>query len=420
MKIKNRNLSNYLIIIGCMFLQAVPFGLSQNIQPLFINYLHKNYHFTLQNIGLILTFGSIAASFIAPFAGKLYNRYSTRLVMFIAFMVSVIGMFVNVFANNLILFRFANIVIQIGNVTYSSLGIPYLIGHVFTGKNRSKALGLAFAGGSLGNMFFQPIFTHLLAKYANTKEGLHLVYLIAACLSLFFGLLIFFFLLRKPNPMTQIVESEDNQSLLGIGSKATFSQPTFWLLGIGMLFIGLNVSAQSTQYANFMNVEHLSTSVIGLTGSLFGLAALVGNISGGFIFAKFGLYKATIFAGLLQFLACITMILIGLTNLSIFAYLWAILFGCSAYLAMSGPATIIQNLYGMKETSVILGTFSLFFASGVALANFFFGYFADNLGYLKAWYIVLVFLMLGYLVLSTMIKIIGKEHYARFNSEMRN
>ena len=38
--------SKYLIIFACMLLQAIPYGIAQNIPPLFIHYLEKEYHFS--------------------------------------------------------------------------------------------------------------------------------------------------------------------------------------------------------------------------------------------------------------------------------------------------------------------------------------------------------------------------------------
>lgn len=48
--IKKLKEHKYLIIFMCMLLQAIPFGVSQNIMPLFISYVIKGQGFSLGGI----------------------------------------------------------------------------------------------------------------------------------------------------------------------------------------------------------------------------------------------------------------------------------------------------------------------------------------------------------------------------------
>ena len=63
----------------------------------------------------------------------------------------------------------------------------------------------------------------------------------------------------------------------------------FWIMGIGLLFVGIYVSAYSIQYAAYFQGElQLSSSTIATTGSLFAMASLLGSMVGGILFDKLG------------------------------------------------------------------------------------------------------------------------------------
>ena len=420
---KKMDAKHLMIVFGCMLLQAIPYGIAQNVPPLFIHYLHTDFSFSLANVGLIFTVGAIASSLVSPFGGKFYAKFSTRLVMTCAMLVSCVGLFMNAFVNSLGMYFLANAIIQIGCVIYSGLGVPYLIGTWFDEKTKAQALGIAFAGGSIGNFFLQPIFAHLLHKYAvNNVDGLHHVYFIAAVAALIVGVIVLLTLIRdhhgKVSKTAQSNEKQvvEQEQLKGIGAAAVRKLPAFWILALGMFFIGLNISAQSSQYANYFDAMHVPASIVGTVGSTFAIACLIGNVSGGVLFAKLGVFHASLIAFLLQALSCITMIIFGFTHTPFLGYIWAALYGLTVFIYMSGPAIIIQDLFGMKESSESLGLFSIFFAVGFAAGNVIFGAVVDNMGYLPAWIMTLVFIVIGFGILTMMIKKIETKHYAHMES----
>lgn len=419
---KKMDARHFLIVFGCMLIQAIPYGLAQNVPPLFVRYLHMDFHFDMADVALIITVGAVAASLVSPFGGKFFSKFSTRLVMIGAMIVSCIGLFMNSFVNTLPMFFLANAIIQIGTVIYSGLGVPYLIGLWFGEEKKAQALGIAFSGGSIGNFFLQPIFTNLLHKHAtNSVAGLHHVYFIAAVAALVVGLFVLFFFIRdyKASNQNSADAKSDNieRNLKGIGTKAVRKLPAFWILAAGMFFIGMNISAQSFQYANYFGELHIPTVVIGTVGSTFAIACLLGNSGGGWIYAKLGLFKASLVAFALQLLSCLSMIGLHFVQFNGLAYAWGALYGLSVFIYMSGPAIIIQGLFGMKESSETLGIFSIFFAVGFAIGNVIFGSVVDHFSYLAAWGLTLVFLLIGFIILSTMIHKIQKENYAQVSIE---
>lgn len=409
------NFNHYLIIFGCLLLQAIPFSLAQNIPPLFIHYLHIDFQFSLANIGLIFTVGAAAASISSPFIGKLFNTLSTKILMISGLIISSIGIFLNSIATHLGMFLFDAAIIQIGCIIYSGLGVPYLIGTWFDEKHKATALGFAFAGGSIGNFFLQPIFTHLLEKYANhSVHGLHNIYLFASIFSLLIGLFILIFMIHD-NKQVNTTNHHTSKSLKlsGVSSKTVCSLPEFWILFLGMFFIGLNISAQSAQYANYFENLNLPISTVGIIGSVFALSCLVGNLSGGVLFSKIGIFKTSLAAFIFQMLSCLMMIILSFIHMEILGFLWAIFYGITVFIYTSGPATIIQDLFGMRYSSEILGIFSISFAVGFAIGNVILGMIIDKFGYLSAWGFNFTFIVIGYLLLLISMKKLMLKNYAQ-------
>ena len=64
----------YFIIFVCMFIQAIPFGIAQNIQPLFIPYVVEKFNFSLASFSLFLHLVAVAAAIFSPFLGKLFGK----------------------------------------------------------------------------------------------------------------------------------------------------------------------------------------------------------------------------------------------------------------------------------------------------------------------------------------------------------
>ena len=453
-----------LIVFSCMLLQAIPYSMAQNVPPLFIKPLERAYGFDLQQIGYIFTIGAVAAALVSPVAGKFYKNHNLKYVMLIGLIISGLGICLNSFAKNLGVLLIGSAITQIGSITFSGLGIPYLIATWFNKQEKAKALGIAFAGGSIGNFFLQPIVETLLTNYS-----VHIVYAICGITSIIIGSIIILFLIH-PNKALEnanikktatasnanaavkssntavnststatATESTDNKDVpfstanvksqadkkqsedtisveKGIGYRNTLKLKSFWLLGLFYLLIGLAISALSTQYADYFESIGVAKKAIGMIGSAFAIACLIGNLGGGVLFAKFGVRKTMGIAFILQLLALVS-IFAGLFNhsLGVAAGIgWAVFYGLNVFSYMSGPAIMMQNLFGMKDTSQILGTFSIFFAVGFAVGNIIFGMFVDKLGFGAGWVSVACYTTVGFLGLLAVMKgIIDKDYAAQ-------
>ena len=183
----------------------------------------------------------------------------------------------------------------------------------------------------------------------------------------------------------------------------------FWVFGIGYSIIGISISALSTQYATyFANGLNLAPAIIGILGSIFALFCLFGNIGGGVLFDKMGTLRTMTLSMVLQSTAVIALLLSA--NIKGLAFLYSIAYGLNVFSYMSAPAFMATDLFGKKDSSVMLGFIQLFFAFGFASGSTLFGLIVDITGkFTIAWLAMLVCVILGYLLLLIAIKNLKKQ-----------
>lgn len=438
---KNISTKHIMLLIGCMLIQAIPYGLAQNVPPLYITPLTEAYGFKLQEVSLLFTVGAVFAAVVSPVAGKFFGKTSTKILMLIAIAIATLGFGLQVFATQMWMFYVANCLIQAGCIVFSGLAVPYLIGSWFDETNRATAMGIAFSGGSIGNFFLQPIFSTMFNKAVSKAsitnlEPVQSVFFVIAAAFVILGVAIILIFIRDNKEdltpdqtygeqMKEAIEEASGEHELGCGFAITSKVNSFWLMGIAMLIIGLNISAQSAMYNNFFNSIHLSEQIgeglFAFIGSMFALGCLVGNVVGGVLFSKLGIFKSVVIGGLMQLISGLAMLLLSVDAfqtgswLVVLPYAWAIFYGLSVFMYTSGPSVIIQTLFGMKDFGQTVGVFNIFFAVGFAIGTFLFSIIQGSVGWTYAWVSIVVYVVIGYILMLLNVKKVQTKDYAHMS-----
>lgn len=412
------NKKKYFMVFICMFMQAIPFGIAQNIQPLFIPYVVKQFGFSLAGFSLIFTFGAMASAIFSPFLGKLFGKVNIKILFLVGTTLSAVGFLGFGFSHNLPQFYLFSAIQQIGCVLFSGLGVPYIINNWFPKTGRGKALGIAFSGGSIGNVFLQQITSQILAAKGATYS-----YIFFGIVAIICSLPIVLLFIRLPKEGevesvndNKATEENDTKGFEGLGAKAVRQNKYFWLFSIGYAIIAISISALSTQYATYFTGElGLSATLVGTLGSVFALFCLIGNVTGGALFDKIGTLKTMTISMVLEAIAVIGLLFSA--KIHGLAFLFSIAYGLNVYSYMSAPAFMATDVFGKKESSIILGIISLLFALGFAFGSTLFGMVVDSFGFNYAWILMLVCIFVGYALLLTSIKKV-KEQNAKIAANM--
>ena len=411
------NKKKYFIVFICMFLQAVPYSIAQNIQPLFVPYVIKQFGFSLAGFSLIFTCGAIASAIFSPVLGNVFEKVNIKLLFLVGATLSAVGFMGFGFSHNLAQFYVLAAMQKVGCLLFSGIGVPYLINSWFPKEGRGKALGIAFSGGSIGNVFLQQITSQMLAS-----RGVTYSYIFFGVLALVCSLPIVMIFVRLPKVgEVEVVEENEAEEVQtsgfdGLGAKATKKNKYFWLFSIGYAIIAVSISALSTQYATYFTGElGLSATLVGTLGSVFAAFCLIGNVSGGALFDKIGTLKTMTISMLLQGVAIVALIFCA--KVPALAFLFSIAYGLNVYSYMSAPAFMATDVFGKKESSKIFGTISLLFALGYAFGSTLVGMIVDKVGFGAAWIVMLGCVVVGYTLLLGSIKKV-KEQYAEMEVEI--
>lgn len=411
------NKKKYFIVFICMFLQAVPYSIAQNIQPLFVPYVIKQFGFSLAGFSLIFTCGAIASAVFSPVLGNVFQKVNIKLLFLLGATLSAVGFMGFGFSHNLAQFYVLAAMQKVGCLLFSGIGVPYLINSWFPKEGRGKALGIAFSGGSIGNVFLQQITSQMLASRGATYS-----YIFLGVLALVCSLPIVMIFVRLPKAgEVEVVEENESEEVQtsgfdGLGAKATKKNKYFWLFSIGYAIIAVSISALSTQYATYFTGElGLNATLVGTLGSVFAAFCLIGNVSGGALFDKIGTLKTMTISMLLQGVAIVALIFCA--KVPALAFLFSIAYGLNVYSYMSAPAFMATDVFGKKESSKIFGTISLLFALGYAFGSTLVGMIVDKVGFGAAWIVMLGCVVVGYTLLLGSIKKV-KEQYAEMEVEI--
>lgn len=412
---KNKKIATgWLIVIACMLVQAIPNGIVMNTQSLYMYPVMQAKGFTLSQFSLIFTIGTIVPAIIGPFIGGIYRKVNTKILYLIGGVLLSCGFMTFSIAEKLWQFYAIAAVVQVGASIVSGIGVPILLNSWFDKTSKGKAMGIAYAGGSIGNVFLQQLVVGTISSrgYAHSYFVFGLVALAAI-------IPIALFMIRMPKNESEIVrgkvqEKEEKTTSVDISYTLKEAQKNkyFWIMGIGLFFVGIYVSAYSIQYAAYFQGElKLSPSTIATTGSLFALASLFGNLVGGILFDKLGAVKTLAIGALAVIGSGVALLMAGTSPL--FAHVHSVLKGLAMFVYMMTPAYMVGAFFGNKEYGSILGLINLNFALGFCSGSALFGVFVEKFGYNVTWMGILVCVVIAFTSLIIVAKGMTKANKER-------
>lgn len=396
----------WIILIGCLLFQMLPYCVALNLANVFAGSdwaAWLNGDTTLLN--LTFTIGALAAAFVAPSIARILGKpINMRAVYCFGVALAMIGF--ALLGIDAVIYDSGNhdtallvallwiptMLTQIGVMVFSGIGVNNLISRWWQPEKRGFALGIAFAGGSLGNIWMQQLVGVLAKEFGNFTEGRvydpnHIelqwaTYLILGAMGLISGVLIALVICRKPIPPINMfdiaakntvkAEQVAKPAALEASPLVTKKYPPYWILAVGYLILQMGTVHASTNgqiieattaYANNL----VYTDVMALGGTLFGVTCLIGNVGGGILNDKLGPTKSISLAGTVQVGAILC--LLFSVKIPALVYVYFILAGLSVYIYTSTPAFICGRLFGAGQSNNQMAILSIFIAVGFAIVN---------------------------------------------------
>jgi len=225
----------------------------------------KHYNLSVQQIGYLITVFTLPGIFLSPFIGILADRYGRKTILFPSMLIFGVAGFLCAFQSDyksLLIMRFFQ---GVGASSLGSLNIT-LIGDLFDGKNRIKAMGYNASVLSIGTASF-PAIGGLLASF----DWQYAFYLPVIILPFAFVVL---FRLQTPNVRTNISLRE----YLGNAWKTINRKKVWGLYLVNILVFIILYGAFLSFFPILMEARFQANSlVIGITMSLMSLTTAISS-----------------------------------------------------------------------------------------------------------------------------------------------
>jgi MFS family permease len=381
-----------------------------NTFPIFVKPMTVDMNWGRGALSLALLMGSVGSALMAPIAGVLLDRIGARPVM--ATGAAVIG--VGLLAGSLIsqLWQLYIVFALIGCGLMCSTAIPcsLVISNWFT-SYRGTAMGVAFAGTSVGGMVMAPI-----ANWIILNWSWRAAFVVSGVAILLLSIPLILLVIRThPSEMglepyrRGETEDESDAEGWGVSLKSALSLPVFWQISAIMFVIGLVTSGVGTHCVAYLtDLEHSPTSAAFAWSVVMGVM-IAGILLSGPIADRWGPKNAMI-------LDC------ALFAVSIAILAWArpypvvLLFAFVYGLALGAPLVInpllAGNYLGMKHFGAIFGVLNIMATVGAALGPVGTGIFFDTQKtYLPVFYFFAA-LMLATALLAMLLKVIPERRSA--------
>lgn len=350
------------IVAGCFLLTFSGIGIAINSIGVFLKPVSESLGFARGEFSLYFTIAALSMMLAAPFMGKLLSKYNIRIVMGISTTLLAASFLLYSQAAQLLHFYLLSVSLGIGAAGTHVIPVALLITNWFKEK-RGLALAIALAGSGIGGMIFNPVGNYLITTY-----GWQTAYMVLGVILAITTIPVALFVVRlHPSEIGMIPYGETAETAESLAELKGFSLSEavrtagFWMLALVLFFIGvMNMGVQQHIPAYLNDIGHSPAFAANIVAIFMGVLVL-GKITLGSIFDRFGSKAGIIF--IFSIFALASFVLLG-AQAAWIAIAFGFIFGfANAIMTIPAPLLTVE-LFGQKNYGVIYGVMSIFFTLG--------------------------------------------------------
>jgi MFS family permease len=388
MKEHNISLISPVLIAGCLII-IVTFGIRGSFGVFQIP-IENDFQWLRVEFSLAIAIQNLGWGIGAPIFGALGEKFGDKKMIIIGALCYVSGLIISTFAQSPLTHQFLELIIGFG-IAGTGMGmILAVVGRASSEKNRSMALGIVTAAGSVGQMVGAPLAQFLL----NLYEWQQVFIIFAFSIVLIMAVVP----LLKETPISSKKEIE--VSLTKVVGNA-FKDPNFSMIFLGffacgyqLAFVSAHFPAMVTEMCSAISPSSIlhyfgvsTTSGLGaLAIALIGFSNIFGTIYAGWLGQKFPKKYLLTIVYALRTLIGIIFIILPITPMTVVFFSF---FMGSLWLA-TVPLTsgLIAHIYGLRYMGTLYGLVFLSHQLGSFLGVWMGGKLYDATGdYTLVWWI---------------------------------
>ncbi|MEG2212909.1 MAG: MFS transporter, partial [Clostridiales bacterium] len=331
------------IVLGCFILACFPVALVNITASFYMAPVCEAYGFSTGAFSLVYSFAALGAAIGSVVVGSLISKANIKLVMIGGALLSGLAFFGVSLATKLWQFYLIFPLVDLGLAAISSVPLSYLVANWYTDK-RGTMTAIVFVGVNLGGVLMSPLMEHIIKLYSWQSAAM-----LSAIAIIVISIPICLFLLHKdPASVGQLpyVESDETKkstekkqtvaktdtSFEGISRSVAIKSPTFYLLALAMICLGIVSSGIMVHIPNYLTLLGMNYGVI---VAVLSFAAIFGTLLNGMLFDKTGPIGGMLVTTILLVLGAICLFLVG--KVPALAYVMAVAVGFSICVANTGP-----------------------------------------------------------------------------------
>jgi len=388
MKEYNSSLISPVLIAGCLII-IVTFGIRGSFGVFQIP-IENEFQWLRVEFSLAIAIQNLGWGIGAPIFGALGEKFGDRKMIIAGSLCYVSGLILSTFAQNPLTHQFLELIIGFG-IAGTGMGmILAVVGRASSEKNRSMALGIVTAAGSVGQMVGAPLAQTLVDLYGWQQVFIIFAFSIVLVMSVV--------PLLKETPVS--AKKEIEVSLTKVLGNA-FKDPNFSMIFLGffacgyqLAFVSAHFPAMVTEMCSAISPSSLlqyigvsTTSSLGALGiALIGFSNIFGTIYAGWLGQKFPKKYLLAIVYALRTLIGLLFIIFPITPMSVVLFSF---FMGSLWLA-TVPLTsgLIAHIYGLRYMGTLYGLVFLSHQLGSFLGVWMGGKLYDATGdYTLVWWI---------------------------------
>ncbi|WP_027856799.1 MFS transporter [Marinobacterium jannaschii] len=283
---------------------------------------------------------------VSPIAGMMAERFGTPRVLLAGGVIYAAGLLLAAQAESSAMFFAGNAIligVGVGATTYPI--VLAAVGRHFGDRNRTLALGIASAGGSLGQ-FVYAMLHGWLAPLVEWSQ----IYTVYAASSLLILLLAGVLRERRDDAA---VPGQPGSGLSWQAIREAFGNRDYQLLNIGFFVCGVHIAFLSVHLAGFVASCGLPVAVASDSLALIGLVNVVGVIGVGWAGDRW--HKPWLLTLIYWLRACLIMMLLLLPPSSTLFYIFSVLMGMLWLSTVPLTSGTVAQIFGGRNLASLFG-----------------------------------------------------------------
>ncbi|HHV38509.1 MAG TPA: MFS transporter [Tepidimicrobium sp.] len=309
---KNRIFYGWIIVLAIFLMLAVGWGIPINTNSIFITPIEEDLNFTRSQMLNALTIRSIIMAVTSLSAAWVFSKFNLKRIMEISAIVLCMAYFAMRFMTSIIHY-YILISIQAACITYGGFFPASVIINKWFVKKNATALGIAFMGTGIGGMIF-----NLMGSSLILQIGWRATITVFTAIIFIIKLVTVFILIKvdpeekglKPygNTQRETMDKLEDDELPKTSIKDVLKSLKFWMLGIGIMIMGMNMTGLVSNIAPRLRDIGYSLSTSGKVTSLSMISLAVGKLLLGVIFDRYSMRNATLLSSLSLLLGMLGML----------------------------------------------------------------------------------------------------------------